>query len=257
MTDEEDMARDARSVACADAPGQDVWKGLADLELEHARSCVRQARQTNHRLLTNMRISRNSGSAECRVAMRPIAAFIRGERSAFMHRAWGHRNARNEWLEQAARSESEDTQPKATPSQADVGVQHVQKLHELDDEATSLQNVQRTYWANKGPTPLIETTFATHGHGYVVPRTDGMKVRCGGPAACERCAADKELLETARALRANTQSRPTQADVDALVKAMEALTEAYGAIHVSHGLDPEESPRYVAARAALTPFQKG
>tara|TARA_R100001086_G_C11826991_1_gene255597 strand:- start:66 stop:725 length:660 start_codon:yes stop_codon:yes gene_type:complete len=157
----------------------------------------------------------------------------------------------------AARSESEDTQPKATPSQADVGVQHVQKLHELDDEATSLQNVQRTYWANKGPTPLIETTFATHGHGYVVPRTDGMKVRCGGPAACERCAADKELLETARALRANTQSRPTQADVDALVKAMEALTEAYGAIHVSHGLDPEESPRYVAARAALTPFQKG
>jgi hypothetical protein len=53
------------------------------------------------------------------------------------------------------------------------------------------------------------------------------------------------------------QPTPTQADVDALVKALEALTEAYGAIHVSHHMDPEESPRYVAARAALTPFQKG
>ena len=117
--EENDGAREARSVSCADAPGREEWQELAKLEAVHASACVRQARQTNHRLLTNMRISRNSGSVECRIAMRPILAYIRGERSAFMHRAWGHRNARNAIIE-AARSESEDTQPKATHAQEDV-----------------------------------------------------------------------------------------------------------------------------------------
>lgn len=28
------------------------------------------------------------------------------------------------------------------------------------------------------------------GHGWVYPRLDGMKARCGGPALCSTCAAD-------------------------------------------------------------------
>jgi hypothetical protein len=29
------------------------------------------------------------------------------------------------------------------------------------------------------------------GHGHVWPRPDGMRVRCGGPTACSKCAIDK------------------------------------------------------------------
>jgi hypothetical protein len=31
------------------------------------------------------------------------------------------------------------------------------------------------------------------GHGHVVPRADGVKARCGGPALCSECAADLKL----------------------------------------------------------------
>lgn len=31
-------------------------------------------------------------------------------------------------------------------------------------------------------------------HGHVVPRVDGTKARCGGPALCDRCAAEALLL---------------------------------------------------------------
>lgn len=32
--------------------------------------------------------------------------------------------------------------------------------------------------------------LAARGHGHVVPRTDGMKARCGGPAMCKQCGQD-------------------------------------------------------------------
>ena len=143
MTDD-DVARNARSVAYADAPGREVWHELAKLEAVHASACVRQARQTNRRLLTHLRISRNAATAAERVAAKIDTAWIGGERLAFMHRAWGHRNARNEWLKKAARSESEDTQPKAAPSQADVDalVKAAAELcaaHPLDDAVIDLE----------------------------------------------------------------------------------------------------------------------
>jgi len=30
-----------------------------------------------------------------------------------------------------------------------------------------------------------------HGHGHVVPRLDGGRMRCGGPGICDKCSAEK------------------------------------------------------------------
>jgi hypothetical protein len=32
------------------------------------------------------------------------------------------------------------------------------------------------------------------GHGWVVPRDDGMKARCGGPALCPECKRDQQSI---------------------------------------------------------------
>lgn len=32
------------------------------------------------------------------------------------------------------------------------------------------------------------------GHGWVVPRTDGIKARCGGPGVCLQCSRDEVKL---------------------------------------------------------------
>lgn len=33
------------------------------------------------------------------------------------------------------------------------------------------------------------------GHGHVIPRPDGVKARCGGPAICRKCQLEKALLD--------------------------------------------------------------
>ncbi len=35
------------------------------------------------------------------------------------------------------------------------------------------------------------------GHGWVYPRPDGVKARCGGPAICTACAEDQRALDAA------------------------------------------------------------
>lgn len=37
------------------------------------------------------------------------------------------------------------------------------------------------------PRPLIKAQAHLTGHGHVVPRSDGVKVRCGGPGICAEC----------------------------------------------------------------------
>lgn len=36
------------------------------------------------------------------------------------------------------------------------------------------------------------------GHGHVFPREDGVRARCGGPAVCNECAKDLNILEHPR-----------------------------------------------------------
>lgn len=35
----------------------------------------------------------------------------------------------------------------------------------------------------------------TQGHGWVIPRKDGVKARCGGPAICSVCKRERELVD--------------------------------------------------------------
>jgi hypothetical protein len=39
------------------------------------------------------------------------------------------------------------------------------------------------------------------GHGWVFPRPDGAKVRCGGPAICHKCALDLARKQSREHLR--------------------------------------------------------
>ena len=41
------------------------------------------------------------------------------------------------------------------------------------------------------------------GHGHVVPRTDGLKARCGGPALCAECARDEAFYRAGIEATAN------------------------------------------------------
>ena len=45
------------------------------------------------------------------------------------------------------------------------------------------------------------------GHGWVVPRQDGARVRCGGPGLCMACQAEAMML---RATEQAAQRTPTQ-----------------------------------------------
>ncbi|MFU6981313.1 hypothetical protein ACM75Z_27980 [Pseudomonas aeruginosa] len=40
----------------------------------------------------------------------------------------------------------------------------------------------------------VEQAGANVGHGHVFPRADGVKMRCGGPGLCSKCAADASLV---------------------------------------------------------------
>lgn len=46
-------------------------------------------------------------------------------------------------------------------------------------------------------TAAVRDGLSQHGHGHVVPRFDGSKARCGGPAICATCAKDAAALQQA------------------------------------------------------------
>lgn len=63
------------------------------------------------------------------------------------------------------------------------------------------------------------------GHGHVVPRPDGVRARCGGPALCRVCQAERAALESAP-----QASKPTQVESDAIRQARhESYSEGYAA----------------------------
>ena len=43
---------------------------------------------------------------------------------------------------------------------------------------------------------MTTTPGINSGHGYVYPRPDGVKARCGGPAICPECAKDFVQIHT-------------------------------------------------------------
>lgn len=43
----------------------------------------------------------------------------------------------------------------------------------------------------------------SQGHGHVKPRADGVRARCGGPAVCSACQAEKAQAEQERRKRDN------------------------------------------------------
>lgn len=55
--------------------------------------------------------------------------------------------------------------------------------------------------------PAVEQAGANVGHGHVLPRADGVKMRCGGPGLCSECTADAY-----RARAALAQPSPLQAE---------------------------------------------
>lgn len=54
---------------------------------------------------------------------------------------------------------------------------------------------------------------ATSGHGHVIPRRDGVKARCGGPALCSVCAREKARMDAVHQQRqADETSEPVCID---------------------------------------------
>ncbi|MGC6827847.1 hypothetical protein ACP0H4_11240 [Pseudomonas aeruginosa] len=49
--------------------------------------------------------------------------------------------------------------------------------------------------------PAVEQAGANVGHGHVLPRADGVKMRCGGPGLCSECTADASRARAALAQR--------------------------------------------------------
>lgn len=76
---------------------------------------------------------------------------------------------------------------------------------------------------------LFRVPGTNTGHGYVWPRPDGMKHRCGGPALCEQCALDR--AESNRA-RSTDQSRDANGST---VVEMRCFLCGHGPNHEEHG----------------------
>ena len=60
------------------------------------------------------------------------------------------------------------------------------------------------------------------GHGHVFPRPDGAKMRCGGPAMCKVCAADRARKPDTLALALDLA-----AERERLLAEIERLREAH------------------------------
>ncbi|HEJ9831237.1 TPA: hypothetical protein SMN94_006501, partial [Pseudomonas aeruginosa] len=53
--------------------------------------------------------------------------------------------------------------------------------------------------------PAVEQAGANVGHGHVLPRADGVKMRCGGPGLCSECTADASRARAALAQPSQSQ----------------------------------------------------
>lgn len=53
----------------------------------------------------------------------------------------------------------------------------------------------------------VPTQLRNEGHGHVVPRPDGAKARCGGPAMCRVCQAEQAAMLAAAQESATTRGR--------------------------------------------------
>jgi hypothetical protein len=61
------------------------------------------------------------------------------------------------------------------------------------------------------------------GHGHVVPRPDGVKARCGGPAICSRCQAERAAYESNLPQKAKQEADQLNgAEMDTLIALVEA-----------------------------------
>lgn len=71
------------------------------------------------------------------------------------------------------------------------------------------------------------------GHGWVTPREDGAKARCGGPSICAKCAVEKAANDA-------TQNMQTQADSAKCVESIiNDLYDRNGFDHWWDSVDPE------------------
>ena len=67
------------------------------------------------------------------------------------------------------------------------------------------------------------------GHGHVVPRPDGAKARCGGPALCSACAREKAQQVDPKLSAAKDALAAFKADdPKALSEALSAFVECCG-----------------------------
>lgn len=79
------------------------------------------------------------------------------------------------------------------------------------------------------------------GHGHVRPRPDGVKARCGGPAICSVCRAEKGALE----------NRPALAGVEAPIAFTDTIGSAIDALNAGVAMVNAASERMKAL--GLTP----
>jgi hypothetical protein len=61
------------------------------------------------------------------------------------------------------------------------------------------------------------------GHGWVHPREDGAKARCGGPAICGQCASEKAQKDSDEELERQMLAAVAKAHVDGEIQKLEAL----------------------------------
>lgn len=69
---------------------------------------------------------------------------------------------------------------------------------------------------------LPRTSNGNNGHGWVFPRPDGMKTRCGGPAICSECAKDQ-----ARKYASEHEPHVPLSTYESAVKGRQAFRKAY------------------------------
>lgn len=80
--------------------------------------------------------------------------------------------------------------------------------------------------------PAVEQAGANVGHGHVLPRADGVKMRCGGPGLCSECTADASRARAALAQPSPAQAEKaeverTEGSADLLAIVREAVAGAY------------------------------
>lgn len=102
------------------------------------------------------------------------------------------------------------------------------------------------------PSPAPELVEITQEHGHVVPRADGVKARCGGPAVCKVCQAEQDktstlmLLSMTREERDAARARVAELETDLADACASAQREELRANGYSHRLAELEKQEPVA-----------